>query len=127
VVTRSPAARRERLSILLVNDEPALGDAIKAYLTKAIEVIPVHDSAAALGVLEVRRGADLLVTEIAIPEATPRSVALMVRPLVRGVGFVFMTGRPQLIDTGGVMRDKACVQPVILADLAQEIRRRLDD
>ena len=127
-MTRPAATRRKRHAIFLVDDEPALGETIKAYLTEsAMEVVPIHDSIVALGVLEARPAIDLLVTEIATNDGMPRSVALMVRRLVLGVGFVFMTGRPQLLGTTGEMRDKAFVKPVDLANLPQEIRHRLTE
>jgi DNA-binding NtrC family response regulator len=126
-VTRSAATRRKRHAIFLVDDEPALGETIEAYLTEsAMEVVPVHDSIVALGVLEARPAIDLLKTEIAMGDGMSRSVALMVRRLVQGVGFVFMTGRPQLLGAAGEMRDKL-FQPVDLADLPQEIRHRLTE
>jgi DNA-binding response OmpR family regulator len=122
LVKRS-ATRRERHVILLVDDDPALGDAIKDHLAEnVIEVVQVHDSVVALGMLEVRREIDLLMTAIAMPTGMPCTVALMVRPLVEGVGFVFVTGRPQLLDTAANLRDKAFIKPV---DLAQAIRHRL--
>jgi DNA-binding NtrC family response regulator len=127
-VSGSAATRRKRHAIFLVDDEPALGDTIKAYLTEsAMEVVPIHDSIVALGVLEAKPVLDLLMTEIAADNGTPRSVALMVRRLVQGVGFVFMTGRPQLLGAAGELRDKASVKPVDLADLPQEIRHRLTE
>ena len=121
----SAATRRKRHAIFLVDDEPALGDTIKAYLTeRAMEVVPVHDSVVALGVLEARPAADLLMTEIAADNGVPRSIALIVRRLVQGVGFVFMTGRPQLLGVAGQMRDKGFVD---LADLPLVIRHRLTE
>ena len=127
-MTRPAATRRKRHAIFLVDDEPALGGTIKAYLTEhAMEVVPVHDSIVALGVLEARPAIDLLMTEIAADDGTPRSVALMVRRLVRGVGFVFMTGRPQLLGAARELGDNASVKPVDLADLPQEIRHRLTE
>jgi DNA-binding response OmpR family regulator len=124
-VASSPSARRERHSIFLFNDDPALGDAIKEYLiAKAVEVILVHDSTVAVGVIETRREMDLLMTRIATAEGSPRTVVLLVRSLAQRVGFVFMTGRPQLIDAGLECRDRAFVRPV---DLAQEICDRLGD
>ncbi|HEY2616177.1 MAG TPA: hypothetical protein VGI78_02460 [Acetobacteraceae bacterium] len=117
------AARRGRHAILLVDDDPALGAAMKEHLAEGvIEVIQVHDSAVALGVLEARREIDLLMTAITMPTGVSCTVALMVRPLAEGVGFVFITGRPQLLDTAGNLRDKAFIKPV---DLAQAIRHRL--
>ncbi len=89
---------------------------------EAIEVVPV-----ALGVLEARPAIDLLMTEVAMGNGMPCTVALTVRRLLQGVGFVFMTGRPQLIGATGEMRDKAFVKPVDLADLPQEIRHRLTE
>jgi hypothetical protein len=65
---------------------------------------------------------DLLMTAIAMPSGMSCTVALMVRPLVQGIGFVFVTGRPHLLDTAGNPRDKAFIKPV---DLAQTIRHRL--
>jgi DNA-binding response OmpR family regulator len=109
-----------------VTDDPVLGDTIREYLTEgAIEVIPVRDSTVALGVLQATREIDLLMTEVAVPEGAIRPVALMVRPIVHGVGFVFMTGRPQLLDTAGEARDKRFVKSVDPAELVQEIRHRL--
>jgi CheY-like chemotaxis protein len=122
LVKRS-TAQRECHAILLVDDDPALGFAIEDYLAEAvIEVVHVHDSVVALGMLEARREIDLLMTAIAIPKGVPCAVALMVRPLVQGVGFVFVTGRPELLDTAGNLRDKAFIKPV---DLAQAICSRL--
>ena len=116
-------ARQGRHAVLLVDDDPALGAAIKDHLAEnVIEVTQVHDSVVALGVLEVRREVDLLMTAIAMPTGMSCTVALMVRPLVEGVGVVFVTGRPQLLDAAGNLRDKAFVKPV---DLAQAIRHRL--
>jgi hypothetical protein len=89
-----------------------------------MEVVPVHDSVVALGVLEARPAADLLMTEIAADNGVPRSIALMVRRLVQGVGFVFMTGRPQLLGVARQMRDKGFVD---LADLPLVIRHRLTE
>ena len=127
-MTGSAARRRKRHAIFLVDDEPALGDTIKAYLAEsAIEVVPVHDSIVALGVLETRPAIDLLMTEVAIGNGMPRSVALTVRRLLQGVGFVFMTVRPQLLGATSEMRDKAFVKHVDLADLPQEIRHRLTE
>ena len=120
---RSAVARQGRHAVLLVDDDPALGTAIKDHLAEnVIEVTQVHDSVVALGVLEVRREIDLLMTAIAMPTGMSCTVALMVRPLVEGVGVVFVTGRPQLLDAAGSLRDKAFVKPV---DLAQAIRHRL--
>ena len=120
---RSAVARQGRHAVLLVDDDPALGAAIKDHLAEnVIEVTQVHDSVVALGVLEVRREIDLLMTAIAMPTGMSCTVALMVRPLVEGVGVVFVTGRPQLLDAAGNLRDKAFVKPV---DLAQAIRHRL--
>ena len=122
-MTGSAVRRRGGHAVLLVDDDPALGDAIKDHLAKeVIEVIQVHDAAAALGVLGASREIDLLMTAISVPERMPCSVAFMVRPLVRGVGFVFVTGRPQLLETAGEPRDKAFIKPV---DLAEAIRHRL--
>ena len=122
----SVPAQRGRHAILLVDDDPTLGDAIRDHLAgEVIEVVPVHDSVAALGMLEAGRDIDLLMTEITIPDGPACAVALMVRPLVRGVGFVFATGRPQLLWNAGGSRNKAFVKLVDLTDLAQELRFRL--
>jgi DNA-binding NtrC family response regulator len=127
-VTKSAATRRKRHAIFLVDDEPALGETIEAHLTEsAMEVVPVHDSIVALGVLEARPAIGLLMTKVATENGTSRCVALMVQRLVQGVGFVFMTGRPQLLGAPGEIRDKASVTPVDLADLPQEIRHRLTE
>jgi CheY-like chemotaxis protein len=120
---KKSAARQGRHAILLVDDDSALGNAIKDHLSEgAFEVARVHDSVVALGVLEARRDIDLLMTAIAMPSGMSCTVALMVRPLVRGIGFVFVTGRPHLLDAAGNLRDKAFIKPV---DLAQTIRHRL--
>ncbi|MGC1408560.1 MAG: hypothetical protein WA864_06400 [Acetobacteraceae bacterium] len=127
-MTGPAATRRKRHAILLVNDEPDLGETIKAYLTeRAMEVIPVHDSVVALGVLEARPAMDLLTTEIDMGNRAPRSVALTVRHLVQGVGFVFLTGRPHLLAAPAELRNKAFAKLIDLADLPREIRHRLTE
>jgi hypothetical protein len=123
-VVKGPAPRRRNgHAILLVDDDPSLSDAIKDHLAdEVMEVIQVHDAAAALGVLGASREIDLLMTAVSMPKRMSCAVAFMVRPLVRGVGFVFVTGRPQLLETPGEPRDKAFIRP---ADLAEATRHRL--
>ena len=101
-MTGSVVRRQGRHAILLVDDDPAISDAIKDHLTgEVMEIIQVHDAAAALGVIEASREIDLLMTAVSVPKRMPYTVAFMVRPLVRGVGFVFVTARPQLLETPG--------------------------
>jgi DNA-binding response OmpR family regulator len=128
-VSNTAAARRGRHTILLVDDDLALGGVIKDYLSEEdFDVIHVRDSMVALGVLETGPKIDLLLTDIALPEGTPHgvSLALMARRHVQNVEVVFMTGHPDLLERVGELPGKVFVKPVDLAELTQEIRRRLE-
>jgi DNA-binding response OmpR family regulator len=128
-VNNSAEAVPRQHTILLVDDDVALGGVIKDYLSEEdFEVIHVHDSMVALGVLETGRRIDLLLTDIAMPEGMPHgvSLALMARRHVQNVEILFMTGHPRLLETAGDLPGKAFVKPVDLAELTQEIRRRLE-
>ena len=66
------AARRAPPTILLVDDDPALGTVLKEYLTEErFEVIHLHDSMAAL-VQDI----DLLLAHIALREGRPMEFPL---------------------------------------------------
>ena len=125
----NPAMRRRRQrTILLVDDDLTLGGAIKDHLSEeGFEVIHIHNSMAALGLLETGRKIDLLLTDIAMPEGMPHgvSLALMARRHVQDVAVVFMTGHPDLLELAGELPGRAFVKPVDLAELTQEIRRVL--
>jgi DNA-binding NtrC family response regulator len=129
-VVKLPAmARRRQRTILLVDDDLALGGVIKDHLNEEeFEVIHVHDSMVALGLLETGRKIDLLLTDIAMPEGMPHgiSLALMARRHVQDVAVVFMTGHPDLLEIAGELPGRAFVKPVDLAELTQEIRRALE-
>ncbi len=128
-MSNSATARRERRTILLVDDDLALGGVIKDYLSEEdFEVIHVHDSMAALGVLDTGRKIDLLLTDIVMPEGMPHgvSLALMARRYVQDVEILFMTGHPHVLEAVRELPGKAFVKPVDLAELTQEIRRRLE-
>jgi DNA-binding NtrC family response regulator len=128
-VSNSATARRGRRTILLVDDDLAVGGVIKDYLSdEDFEVIHVHDSMMALGVLDTGRKIDLLLTDIVMPEGMPHgvSLALMARRYVQDVEILFMTGHPQVLEAVGELPGKAFVKPVDLAELTQEIRRRLE-
>jgi DNA-binding NtrC family response regulator len=128
-VVKIPAmTRRRQRTILLVDNDLALGCMIKDHLTEEdFEVIHVHDSMVALGLLETGRKFDLLLTDIAMPEGMPHgvSLALMARRHVQDVVVVFMTGHPDVLEIAGELPGKAFVKPVDLAELTQEIRRAL--
>ena len=127
-MSNSATARRERPTILLVDDDLALGGVIKDYLSEEdFEVIHVNDSMVALGVLDTGRKIDLLLTDIVMPEGMPHgvSLALMARRYVQDVEILFMTGHPHVLEAVGELPGKAFVKPVDLAELTQEIRRRL--
>lgn len=124
----STPAHVQRHAVILVTDDHALGDTIKDRLTEeGIEVTQVHDPVVALGMLDARPEAGLLLTEIAVHHDTQQALAFMVRSLIPGIGIVFMTARPHLIEAIGQSRGKAFVKPVELAELAPEIRVRLAD
>jgi DNA-binding NtrC family response regulator len=128
-VNNSAIARRGRHTILLVDDDLALGRVIKDYLSEEdFEVIHVHNSMVALGVLDTGRKIDLLLTDIVMPEGMPHgvSLALMARRYVQDVEVLFMTGHPHVLEAVGELPGKAFVKPVDLAELTQEIRRRLE-
>jgi DNA-binding NtrC family response regulator len=117
-------------TILLVDDDLALGAVIKEYLTEEeLDVIYVQDSMAALGVLETGPKIDLLLTDIAMPQGTPNgvSLALMARRMVPGIETLFITGRPDLLQAVGELPGKAFLKPVNLAELLREIGCRSTD
>jgi DNA-binding NtrC family response regulator len=123
-------ARRERHTVLLVDDDAALADVLKEYLTdERFEVIHAHDSMAALALLETRQDIDLLLADIALHAGTPHgiSLALMARRLVPGIRIALMTGHPDLLEVAGDLPGKAFVKPVDLAELTQELRGLLAD
>jgi DNA-binding NtrC family response regulator len=127
-VSGSTAARGARPCILLVDDDQALCGVINDYLTEAdFEVICVHDSMTALGLLESERKIDLLLTDIAMPEGMPHgvSLALMARRHRQYVEVLFITGHPDLLEAAGELPGRAFVKPVDLAELTEEIRARL--
>jgi DNA-binding NtrC family response regulator len=124
------AARRERHIILLVDDDPALGNVLKEYLIEErFDVIHLHDSMAALVLLETRQDIDLLLADIALREGTPHgiSLALMARRLVPAIRVVFMTGHPDLLEAAGEVPGTVFIKPVDLAELTQELRRLVAD
>jgi DNA-binding NtrC family response regulator len=128
-VSNPATARRGRHTILLVDDDLAVGGVITDYLSEEdFEVIHVHDSMMALGVLDTGRKIDLLLTDIVMPEGMPHgvSLALMARRYVQDVEILFMTGHPHVLEAVGELPGKAFVKPVDLAELTQEIRRRLE-
>lgn len=70
-MSNTATSRRGQRTILLVDDDLALGGVIKDYLIEEdFEVIHVHDSMVALGVLETGSKIDLLLTDIALPEGS---------------------------------------------------------
>jgi DNA-binding response OmpR family regulator len=127
-VSNSATARRGRRTILLVDDDLALGGVIKDYLSEEdFEVIHARDSMVALGILDTGRKIDLLLTDIVMPEGTPHgvSLALMARRYVQDVEILFMTGHPHALEAAGELPGKAFIKPIDLAELTREIRRRL--
>lgn len=128
-LSSSATAQRERPTILLVDDDLALGGVIRDYLSdEGFEVIHVHNSMLALGVLDTGRKIDLLLTDIVMPEGMPHgvSLALMARRYVQDVEILFMTGHPHVLEAVGELPGKSFVKPVDLAELTQEIRFRLE-
>jgi DNA-binding response OmpR family regulator len=119
-----------RPAILLVDDDPALGDVFKEHLTaEQFEVVYVRDSMMALAVLETGRKVDLLLVDMVMPEGKPNgvSLALMARRQVQGIKIAFLTGHPQLLPEIGELPGKAFIQPVDLAELKREIRALLGE
>jgi DNA-binding NtrC family response regulator len=124
------AARRAPHTILLLDDDPALGNVLKEYLTEErFEVIHLHDSMAALVLLETRQDIDLLLADIALREGTPHgiSIALMARRLVPAIRVVFMTGHPDLLEAAGEVPGTVFIKPVDLAELTRELRGLVAD
>jgi DNA-binding NtrC family response regulator len=123
-------ARRGRHTILLVDDDPAVGVMFEEHLTEEhFEVIRAPGSMAALKLLDGRRDIDLLLADIALQAGTPHgiSLALMARRIVPSIKVVFMTGHPDLLEAAGELPGTALVKPVDLAALTQELRRQLGD
>jgi DNA-binding NtrC family response regulator len=108
-LNNSAEAANRRPTILLVDDDQALGGVIKDYLTEEdFEVIQVHDSMSALGVLDTGRKIDLPLTDIVMPEGMPHgvSLALMARRYVKDVEVLFMTGHPHVLEAVGNSRER---------------------
>jgi two-component system, OmpR family, response regulator len=121
-------ARLERPTVLVVDDDVALGGLIKDYLIEEqFEAMHVQDSMVALDLLKERPKIDLLLTDIALTQGTPNgvSLALMARRRVPNLTVLFMTGRPDLLDAVCELPGKALIKPVDLTELTQEIRRQL--
>jgi CheY-like chemotaxis protein len=129
-MTSSVTVPRGRHTILLVDDDPAVGGMLEEYLTEELfEVVHVCDSMAALGLIERGRRIDLLLADLAMPPGMPNgvSLAMMVRLIIQDIAVVFMTGYPRLLEAAGELPGKVFIKPFDLAELAQEIRDLLAD
>jgi DNA-binding response OmpR family regulator len=121
------AARFEDPTILVTDDDEDLGALIRDYLCEErILALFVHDSMAALRMLDDGLRIDLLLTDLAMGAGTPNgvSLALLARRRIPNLPVLFMTGYPDLLEMVN-LPGKVIVKPFDLAELAQEIRRNL--
>lgn len=129
-MTGQTAVPHLRHTILVVDDDPALGEMLREHLTdEMFEVICVCDSMVGLGLLESGQRIDLLLTDLAMPPGMPNgvSLAMMARRLIQNIATIFMTGHPRLLEAAGELQGKVFVKPFDLTELTQEIRGLLAD
>jgi signal transduction histidine kinase/ActR/RegA family two-component response regulator len=93
----------ERRRVLVVEDEPQVrAIAARALSNAGFEVLQAINGAAALALVKTdERGFDVIVTDVVMPELNGLELARAVRQLLPQVGWVFMSGFPEAMQSAG--------------------------
>jgi DNA-binding NtrC family response regulator len=126
-VVASPAARGR---VLVIDDEPAIGAAIRAALREEHEVVVAHRAVDALGRLREGETFDLVLCDLVMPEiGGPEVYATIAERWPKLTArMVFMTGGAFTAATGDFIervRPHVFPKPFRLDELRALVRRRL--
>ena len=118
-----------RETILLVEDDASiLRNSEKILLRHGYTVIPAATGQGALDALKARSGsADLLLTDLVLPDMHGRAVAEAVRKLNQKIRIIYTSGYADQAagGNGDVAADSFIQKPYQLSDLLKEVRRVL--
>jgi PAS domain S-box-containing protein len=129
IPTVSPEAHGE--TVLLVEDEDALREAVRRMLTRAgYQVFPAHSGPAALDLINAQPGrVDLLLTDVVMPVMLGQELADRVREFQPGIRVMFMSGYAQpMLTSGCALEDDVVLvtKPFSEEELLQHVRAVLD-
>jgi CheY-like chemotaxis protein len=111
-------------TILLIEDDIALRDAIEQHLGDAgYTVIAQADSISAIEDLD-RRRVDLVVADILLGNGRPHGIAFasMAKWRLPNIPIVLLTGHPEYLDLADGVANKVMLKPVRISDLLEEIQ-----
>jgi len=120
-----------REAVLLVDDDPAVLDFVKAILASLeYRVHAAADGAAALtAIAEPEAGIDLLLTDFILPDMTGTTLATQARALRSGLKVLFMSGHAEKTAMGEGAADHGghfIAKPFTTQELANKVRAVLD-
>jgi CheY-like chemotaxis protein len=123
-----PQVSRQSHSVLVVDDEPSVAQAVATMLEGAGHSVGTASSAAAGLDLLANQRYDLLVTDITMPGMSGLDFALEARRRYPHVGVVLMSGYSTQLERGAKhpfpLLSKPFNEKELLASLAAEISRR---
>ena len=110
-----------KLSVLLVDDEPAFRSLLAATLSMdGYHVIEASDGEAAVAAIEKIKRVDLVVTDIRMPHVDGITMATTLRKAQPGVPVLFITGYPDDL-AAPVPNSSMLSKPFLRADLMKAV------
>lgn len=114
----------DKLSVLLVDDEPAFRSLLAATLSQdGFHVIEAGDGEEAVAAINRVKRVDLVITDIRMPHVDGITMARTLRRAQPGVPVVFITGYPA--DLGGPVPNSCMLSKPFLRDQLMDAVHRL--